>query len=151
MSMNTLSKLDVTHLFRITGTRGVRQVDAGPGGIRTYTWVDQGAFEGERLRGRIEVGPSSERAVVRSDGMVLAEVHLLLVTDDGAEIIMRHNATAAPRPYGMSIINFPVFETAHPKYAWINMVQAITLYAMKNGEVSPRDVYMINSSVFESL
>lgn len=148
---NVLSHLPVTHLMRITGTRQARVVDTGPGGQRMYTWVDHGAFEGERLRGHVEPGPSAERADIRSDGVVAADVHLLLVTDDGAEILMRHRALAVPRPYGMSILNFPVFETAHPKYAWLNEVQALTIYSMKGGEVSPRDVYQIEPGLFERL
>jgi len=148
---NVFSDLKVRHLMRITGTREMRVVDAGPGGQRMYTWVDQGAFEGERLRGTVQVGPSGERAEVRSDGVVFADVHLLLVTDDGAEIIMRHRAMAAPQAYGMSVVNFPTFETAHPNYAWLNTVQAITLYAMKGTEVTPRDVYQIDPEVFDRL
>jgi Zn-dependent alcohol dehydrogenase len=61
------SLLDVTHLFRVTGTRQNGAVDAGPAGIRIYTWIDGAQFEGERLRGRVEPGPSAERAVVRPD------------------------------------------------------------------------------------
>ena len=57
MSFTPLTQLDVTHLFRVTGTRKNRAVDCGPAGIRIYTWIDEAQFEGERLRGRVEPGP----------------------------------------------------------------------------------------------
>lgn len=148
---NVFSEIKVNHLFRITGTRGVRQVDCGPGGPRVYTWVDKGEFEGPRLRGRVEAGPSSERVSFRADGAGYADVHLLLVTDDGADILMQHRALILPQSYGSSVMNFPTFETAHPKYAWLNTVHAMTLYAMKDGEVTPRDVYQIDQSIFDRL
>jgi hypothetical protein len=144
MSFTPLTQLDVTHLFRVTGTRQNRAVDAGPAGIRIYTWIDEAQFEGERLRGRVEPGPSTERATVRPDGVVVSEVHLLLITDDDAEILMHYTATAVPTASGYSVKNFPIFETANPRYAWLNTVQAVSLYAVENGEVTPRDVYQIN-------
>jgi hypothetical protein len=144
MSFTPLTQLDVTHLFRVTGTRQNRAVDAGPAGIRIYTWIDGAQFEGERLRGRVEPGPSTERATVRPDGVVVSEVHLLLITHDDAEILMRYTATAVPSASGYSVKNFPIFETANPHYAWLNTVQAVSLYAVENGEVTPRDVYQIN-------
>jgi hypothetical protein len=144
MSFAPLTQLDVTLLFQVTGTRNNRAVDAGPAGIRIYTWIDEARFEGDRLRGRVEPGPSTERATVRPDGVVASEVHLLLITDDDAEIVMRYTATAVPTASGYSVKNFPIFETADPRYAWLNTVQAVTLYAVENGEVTPRDVYQIN-------
>lgn len=89
MSFAPLTQLDVTHLFQVTGTRNNRTVDAGPAGTRIYTWIDEARFEGDRLRGRVEPGPSTEWATVRPDGVVVSEVHLLLITDDDAEIVMR--------------------------------------------------------------
>ncbi len=80
----------------------------------------------------------------RPDGVVVAEVHLLLITDDDAEILMRYTATAVPTPTGMSVKNFPIFETADERYTWLNTVQAVTLYEVLNGEVTPRVVYEIN-------
>jgi len=56
---------------------------------------------------------------------------------------MRYTATAIPTERGYTVRNFPIFETAHEKYKWINRVQAISLYSVVDGMVSPVDVYRL--------
>ena len=123
---------------------GVKIFEGGPAGRQVFTWSKGGTFQGDRLRGIMVPGPCNERAVTRSDGVTVADVYLLLQTDDGAEIMMKYIATAVPTGGGnMSIRNFPIFETAHPDYQWINSVQAITYYDIKDGIITPREVYQL--------
>jgi hypothetical protein len=139
-----LDHLDVTHLFTLDATSNTRFVDTGPGGPRVFVRFEEGRFEGERLRGALDPGPCHEEIEIRPDGVLVADVELLLVTDDGAEILMWYRATSVPSPTGLSIVNFPIFKTASDEYSWINAVQAITLQSMDGSTVSPKFVYEIN-------
>jgi hypothetical protein len=144
VSFETTTHLEVIPLFTYGSTElGTKYVDAGPGGQQIFTWSKGGTFEGPRLRGKMIAGPSNERARRRSDGVVVADVNILMETDDGAEILMKYIATAVPTATGLRVRNFPIFETAHPDYFWINSVQAVTYYEMVDGKISPRQVYQL--------
>lgn len=144
MSFETTTHLQVIPLFTYGSTElGSRYVDAGPGGQYIFTWSKGGTFEGPRLRGKIVVGPSNERGRRRSDGVIVAENNIVMETDDGAEIVMKYIATAVPTANGMRVRNFPVFETAHPDYFWINSVQAISYYEVVDGKVTRPQVYQL--------
>lgn len=138
-----LKKLPVEHLFTYKAELAAHVFDTGFGNTRMFTQVSSGSFEGPDLRGHIAVGPSSESAIIRPDGVLIGDVNLLLVTDDDAEILMRYTATAIPNERGYTVRNYPIFETAHEKYTWINLVQAISLYSVVDGVVSPSDVYRL--------
>ena len=145
--MTHLTELPVEFLFRYKSKLDARQLEAPHSGAgRLLTWSTAGTFEGPRLQGRIVPGPSSEWAEVRPDGFVKANVRLLLETHDGGSILMSYTATAVPNDEGLSVRNFPIFETADPRYAWLNTVQAITLYQVRGTDVSPCDVYRLPSS-----
>jgi hypothetical protein len=143
-SFETTTQLSVIPLFTYGSTdMGTKWVDGGPGGQQIFTWSKGGTFQGERLRGEMVPGPCSERSVIRSDGVVVADVNLLLRTHDGAEILMKYIATAVPQATGMRVRNFPIFETSHPDYLWINSVQAITYYDVVGSTITPREVYQL--------
>jgi len=91
-----LQQLPLEHLFTYKSELVAHVFDAGFGNTRMFTQVSSGSFEGPDLCGHIAVGPSSESAIIRSDGVLIGEVNLLLVTDDDAEILMRYTATAIP-------------------------------------------------------
>ena len=139
-----LDHLDVTHLFTLHATSSSHFVDAGPGGPRVFVRFTQGRFEGDRLSGSLNPGACHEEIQVRSDGILIADVELLLKTHDGADILMWYRATSVPSPTGLSIVNFPIFTTSDERYSWINSVQAITLQSVDNGTVGPKFVYEIN-------
>jgi hypothetical protein len=135
-------QLELTHLFTATNTvSDVRTIDRGPAGLRIAIRFSEGRFEGERLNGRLDPGGTHEESVVRSDGVIVADVEMLMVTDDGADILMTYKATSVPTPTGLSIVKYPLFETADERYAWINKVQAISFQSMDDGELSPNHVY----------
>jgi hypothetical protein len=140
-SSRIYTDMPVEHLFTYEVTLDQRKIDCGPSGTKIHTLVTEGTFEGERLRGEIIPNHSFETADVRSDGFITGDLRLWLRTDDGADILMTYIATAVYIEGGMSVRNYPFFETGAEKYQWINKVQAVTLYDVHDGVLSPIDVY----------
>lgn len=110
-----------------------------PLGRRRIAAVTGGEFEGERLRGTVVAAPAGDWLLQRADGVTVLDVRLLLRTDDGEHIYMsyrglRHGPpevmarlaageSVDPKTYYFRIA--PVFETAAPRYAWINRIVAV--------------------------
>lgn len=109
-----------------------------PGGVRRVGVVFGGVFVGERLSGEILDG-GSDWQILRPDGVLTLDVRVVLKTTDGALIGMtyrglRHGASDVlqridrgervdPASYYFRIN--PTFETASPKYDWLNRILAI--------------------------
>jgi hypothetical protein len=118
--------------------RKLQIVGATPGSYRRIGVVPGGVFEGERLAGEVLEGGSDWQAV-RPDGTTTLDVRLVLRTKDDALIGMtyrglRHGPADViervergevvdPERYYFRIS--PLFETAAPRYDWINRVIAI--------------------------
>jgi hypothetical protein len=118
--------------------RKLQVVGPAPGVHRRVGVVFGGAFEGERLSGEVLEGGSDWQAV-RGDGATSLDVRLILKTGDDALIGMtyrgiRHGPPAVieriekgevvdPTTYYFRIA--PVFETAAPRYDWINRIIAV--------------------------
>src|SRR6185436_13402916 len=106
-----------------------------PIGWRGIYPVDGGRFEGPRLRGRV-MPDGADWVIRRADGSTMIDVRLGLMTDDGAAIAMTYTgliciAEAASdrfkRGEGVAydetyIRTTPRFETADPRYDWLNRV-----------------------------
>lgn len=101
--------------------------------------VDGGVFEGPRLRGRV-LPDGADWVLLRTDDTMLIDVRTSLETDDGALISMQYTglvytttpeAGAAYRrgevvPYDQIYVRTtPRFETADPRYGWLNRVIAV--------------------------
>jgi hypothetical protein len=113
-------------------------VGAVPGAFRRVGVVPGGRFEGERLSGEVLEGGSDWQAV-RSDGATALNVRLVLKTNDDALIGMTYKGVRHGPPEVIARIEkgegvdptsyyfriTPVFETAAPKYDWINRVVAV--------------------------
>jgi hypothetical protein len=115
--------------------------DLGPTplGHRRIVPVSGGKFHGERLRGEILPHAGSDLLITRADGAFQQDVRLALQTDDDALILMtyrgvRHSSadvaariargeTVAPTDYYLRTA--PFFETAAPKYDWLNRIVAV--------------------------
>lgn len=111
-----------------------------PLGERRVVPVKGGRFEGPRLKGTVAEG-GSDWILARPDGSLQLNVRLVLKTDDGALIGMtyqgyRHGPQAVmdrlnrgekvdPSEYYFRTA--PFFETAAPKYAWLNGIVAVAL------------------------
>ena len=110
-----------------------------PLGARRIAMVGEGSFEGERVRGTVLPGPNGDWLLQRNDGVMVLDVRLTLLTDDGAYIHMRYNGlrhgpadvmtkVARGEPADPSTYYFriaPTFETSSEKYAWMNKILAV--------------------------
>ena len=119
-------------------TAATQDVGATPHGTRVTFPITGGTFEGERLRGKVLGG--DDWALRRADGVLELDLRATLETDDGALIHMtsfglRHGppeviaALARGERVDPSTYYFrttPRFETAHPKYAFLNRLIAVS-------------------------
>ena len=107
-------------------TAPTQNVGAGPHGTRVTFPITGGSFEGDRLRGKVLPG-GDDWTVKRSDGVVELDLRITLETDDGALIHMTFEGIrddAAPgAPYFRTV---PRFETAEPKYSFLNRLLAVS-------------------------
>ena len=109
---------------------------AGP--VRRVGVVFGGVFEGERLSGEVLDG-GSDWQTVRSDSALTLDIRLVLKTDDEAligmtykgirhgppDILARIDRGEAVDPASYYFRIAPFFETAAPKYDWLNRILAI--------------------------
>lgn len=111
-------------MLRLT-TAPTQNIGAGPHGARVTYPIIGGSFEGERLRGRVLPG-GADWTVIRPDGVVELDLRITLATDDGALVHMTFEGIrddAAPgAPYFRTL---PRFETAEPKYSFLNRLLAV--------------------------
>ena len=98
------------------------------GGGRLIVPVSGGTFAGPSLKGTI-IPPGGDWIVQRPDGSRVLDVRILLQTDDGQKIYVSWRGIAYTPPGGaFNARILPVFETASPKYAWLNNVVAVGVY-----------------------
>ncbi|WP_293899469.1 DUF3237 domain-containing protein [Phenylobacterium sp.] len=128
--------------FRVEG--GIMPMGQSPWTARRIGYVTGGRFEGPRLTGEIlpgggnwstsgEIAPGE--AAGTFDARVVWKTHdgaLIYVTYTGRTVVSeavsaRFRDPAAPEvPHGEYYIRIaPVFETADPRYAWLNGVLAV--------------------------
>ncbi len=110
-----------------------------PAGRRRIYPVSGGSFEGDRLKGEVSPLIGSDLLLGRADGTFQQDVRLLLVTDDGEQILMTYRGVrrASPEvdarlsrgeavdPSDYYLRTTPYFETAAKKYGWINGIVAV--------------------------
>lgn len=115
-----------------------RKIGAVPLGTRVIAPIASGRFEGPRVRGEVRAG-SGDWTLLRGDGVLELDLRVTLETHDGALVYMtsfglRHGppevlaALARGESVDPSAYYFrttPRFETAHPKYAFLNRLLAV--------------------------
>ena len=130
------SRLLMTLQVKVAGTQKIGPV---PHGTRLTAPITDGHFEGPRLRGKVLPG-GGDWTLLRGDGVLELDLRLTLETDDGALIHMtsfglRHGppevlaALARGERVDPSTYYFrttPLFETANPKYAFLNRLLAVS-------------------------
>ena len=118
---------------------GAQRIGAVPHGTRVTAPIASGHFEGPRLRGKVLPG-GGDWTLLRADGVLELDLRITLETDDGALIHMssfglRHGppesiaALARGERVDPSTYYFrttPRFETAHPKYIFLNRLLAVS-------------------------
>jgi hypothetical protein len=130
-----------TRLLMTMQVKVARVLDVGavPTGTRRIAPLDGGTFEGLRLRGAVLPGSSADWLLLRTDGVLELDFRATLQTDDGALISMksfglRHGPpeiiaalgrgeTVDPSTYYFRTT--PRFETADPKYSFLNRLIAV--------------------------
>lgn len=109
-----------------------------PVGGRKIVPVAGGSFVGPRLRAEVLPG-GGDWALVRADGVLTLDVRLTLRTESGALIFMsytgmRHGPAEVMErlarggtvdPSEMYFRIAPVFETADPRFDWLNRLLAV--------------------------
>ena len=91
--------------------------------------VTGGSFEGDRLRGKVLPG-GGDWVTVKPDGTYELDLRVSLETDDGALIHMTF--TGVRDDANDYFRTLPRFETAAPKYAFLNRLLAVGI-----GEIRP--------------
>lgn len=123
--------------MRLT-VNGMQMIGATPNGGRRVGLVGGGTFEGPKLKGTILPG-GADWIIARPDGSTTLDVRIVLETDDGATIGMTYRGMRHGPAEVMDKVNkgefvdpalyyfrtAVFFETAAPKYDWLNRVIAI--------------------------
>ena len=114
-------------------------IGAVPHGTRRTAPLTGGHFEGPRLRGTVMPGGSADWLLLRPDGVLELDLRATLRTDDNALISMKSFGLRHGPPEVIAAIGrgetvdparyyfrtTPRFETAHPKYAFLNRLVAV--------------------------
>jgi hypothetical protein len=134
-----MPEIRTAHLLTLKlAVSGMQPIGETPAGNRRIGLVAGGTFEGPKLHGTVLPG-GADWIIVRPDGVTTLDVRIVLQTDDGAAIGLtykglRHGPAAvmekvnAGQPVDPSDYYFRIaitFETAAPKYAWLNKVFGI--------------------------
>jgi hypothetical protein len=134
-----MPELRTSHLMTLTlSVAGMQPVGATPNGNRRVGLVSGGKFEGPKLRGIVLPG-GADWIIGRPDGSTTLDVRIVLQTDDGAAIGMTYRGMRHGPPDVMERVNTGVFvdpatyyfrtaiafETAAPKYDWLNRIIAV--------------------------
>jgi hypothetical protein len=110
-------------------TSATHEIGRTSQGALTVFPVVGGSFEGERLRGTVLPG-GGDWVTARADGTFTLDLRVTLETDDGGLIHMTFTGVRDDvRHYFRTV---PRFETAAPKYAFLNRLLAVGI-----GEIRP--------------
>jgi Protein of unknown function (DUF3237) len=106
-------------------------LDVGSTPDRTLTIfpVVGGSFEGERLRGKVLAG-GGDWVSVRGDGTFTLDLRVTLETDDGGLIHMTFTGVRDDAHHYFRTA--PRFETAAPKYAFLNHLLAVGISEIRS-------------------
>ncbi len=134
-----MPELKSEYLFTITlSVDALHDVGKLPLGTLHIDMLGKGTFEGPRLKGEVLPG-GMDMKTLRADGAMKPNVRIVLKTDDGALIFMHYTGVRHGSPEVMARIargevvppteyylrNTPSFETAAPKYDWLNRIVAV--------------------------
>jgi hypothetical protein len=103
-------------------TSPTEDVGATPYGTLSIFPVIGGSFEGDRLRGKVRAG-GGDWVSGRADNALELDLRVTLETDDGALIYM--TLTGLRDDAHQYFRTLPRFETAAPKYAFLNRLLAV--------------------------
>ncbi|MHC1560773.1 DUF3237 domain-containing protein [Actinomycetospora sp. C-140] len=121
--------LESRPLGTLTITVRERLVEDGlPAGRRVLGEVGECVWDGERVRARQQGHAGHDWMTVAPDGTCHVDARMAFRTDDDAVIFMRYGGRARLADgVPVDLVVAPTFETADPRYAWLNTVQAVGL------------------------
>lgn len=105
-------------------------------GLRVNLHTEGGTFEGPQMKGTVMPG-FGDALVIRKDGVGVIDSRTTMQTDDGAMIFVHYMGVvdlgegayekllAGAPPQVAKLHTGPRFDTAHPKYAWLNRLQGV--------------------------
>jgi hypothetical protein len=103
-------------------TSATHDIGSTPRGTLTIFPVTGGSFEGERLRGQVLAG-GGDWVTFHEDGTFTLDLRVTLETDDGDLIHMTFTGVRDDANHYFRTV--PRFETAAPKYAFLNRLLAV--------------------------
>jgi hypothetical protein len=127
----------------MTGSIGAQppSIITGPQGMRAVIGVTGGTFSGDRLAGTVVDGLGGDFALIRPDGNIRLDVRLVLQTNDGATIYLTYNGVGlSDGAGGFFLKTAPTFECGDERYAWLNLVQAVS-HGRASGDVLTYEVF----------
>jgi hypothetical protein len=98
-------------------------VGSGPAGTRLIAEITGARFEGERFKASLTGASSADWAVVEPDGRILADVRMLLRTDDDA-VVALHYQGRGDAASGFTY-SAPLFETGDERYQWLTKLLVV--------------------------
>jgi len=110
-------------------TSATEEIGSTPQGMLTIFPVTGGSFEGERLRGTVLAG-GGDWVTAHGNGTFTLDLRVTLETDDGGLIHMTFTGVRDDANHYFRTV--PRFETAAPKYAFLNRLLAVGI-----GEIRP--------------
>ena len=108
-------------ILRLT-TSATQDIGSTPQGTLTIFPVTGGSFEGDRLRGKVLAG-GGDWVTARENGTFTLDLRVTLETDDGGLIHMTFTGVRDDANHYFRTV--PRFETAAPKYAFLNRLLAV--------------------------
>ena len=108
-------------VLRLT-TAATQEIGSTPQGTLTIFPIIGGSFEGERLRGRVLAG-GGDWVTAHGNGTFTLDLRVTLETDDGDLIHMTFTGVRDDANHYFRTL--PRFETAAPKYAFLNRLLAV--------------------------
>jgi hypothetical protein len=103
-------------------TSATEEIGSTPHGTLSIFPVTGGSFDGERLRGKVLNG-GGDWVTAKTDGTFDLDLRVTLETDDGALIHMTFTGVRDDANHYLRTL--PRFETAAPKYAFLNRLLAV--------------------------
>ena len=93
-----------------------------PRGQRVVVGVKEGSLVGERINASQRGESAADWLTIGPDGTAMPDVRLPLRTDDGAFVYMTYQGRgdASAGIDGATMYTAVTFETADPRYAWLN-------------------------------
>ena len=110
-------------------TSATEVVGSTPRALLSIFPVVGGSFEGERLRGTVLAG-GADWVTAQADGTLTVDLRATLETDDG--VLIHMTFTGVRDDANQYFRTLPRFETASPKYAFLNRLLAVGI-----GEIRP--------------